>query len=248
MSKSFCQTSCNQRCESATAPGGVRLFCFVYCGCCLATRYVSSCLSARMMSLLGRQSCSQKRASFEESSRVNPLDVYTSKDVVENLGEMIHQILVALGASRAVGDVSVEGCTFRDWTSLYLEHMEMTLTLPALSLQCTHLDVCHGMYLLSALRKISARFRDVVVLGASAPEKTLEGGLLREDEEPIARVFAKRRSREAIADLTMEVRDLLPGFKDAVSANPAAGSSSGSAQMFVLPKHSQLYPPSQLTF
>lgn len=92
--------------------------------------------------------------------------------------------------------------------------------------------------ILAALRKIGARFREVV-WGASVADKTLEGGLLREDEEPITLIFAKRRSREAIADLTTELGGLLPGprlqSKEAVGASPAAGSSSDAAQLFVLP-------------
>ncbi|KAL3893089.1 MAG: hypothetical protein SGPRY_014484, partial [Prymnesium sp.] len=178
----------------------------------------------------------KKGVAFAEAGVVNPIDMYTSKEVVENLGEFVHQILVAMGASQSVRDVELEGYTFRDWTRLYAEHLEMTLTLPTLKLQYEHLDACHGLYL-AALRKIGARFCDIV-MGASVTDKTLEGGLLRLDEEPISLIFRKRASREIIADLTSELGGLLPGFNEAVAADPAAGSSSNSAQLFVLPKRS----------
>lgn len=78
---------------------------------------------------------SKKGAAFASGSVVNSLDMFTSKDVVAHLGEFIHQILVALGASSSVEDVSAEGYTFKDWTGLNLEHLEMTLALPTLTLQ-----------------------------------------------------------------------------------------------------------------
>lgn len=73
-------------------------------------------------------------------------------------------------------------------------------------------------------------------MGTAVAEKTLEGGLLRHDEEPISLFFRKRASWETIADLTSELGGLLPGFREAVSADPAAGNSADSAQLFVLPK------------
>ncbi|KAL3913166.1 MAG: hypothetical protein SGPRY_008082 [Prymnesium sp.] len=178
----------------------------------------------------------KKGVAFLDAGRVNPLDAYTSKEVVENLGEFVHQILVALGAAQMVDDVRTDGCTFKDWTRIYAEHLEMTLALPTLRLQYEHLDACHGLYL-AALRKIGNRFRDIV-MGVAVAEKTLEGGLLRHDEEPISLIFRKRSSRETIADLTSELGGLLPGFREAVSADPSAGSSLDSAQLFILPKRS----------
>lgn len=61
-------------------------------------------------------------------------NMYTSKEVVENLGEFVYRILVALGAAQEVNNVRTDGFTFKSWTRLCAEHLEMTLTLPTLKL------------------------------------------------------------------------------------------------------------------
>lgn len=77
--------------------------------------------------------------------KVHPMDVYTIPSIVEDLGLMIHKVLVAMGAAKVSTEAAL---TFYDWTKKYVEHLWAAKHLPD-ETRLSHLDECHCLFALS---------------------------------------------------------------------------------------------------
>lgn len=55
----------------------------------------------------------------------HPLDVYTKRSVVEDLGGFINQILMGFGCPNSVDDEATEGVPFSSFLSFYLDHLDV---------------------------------------------------------------------------------------------------------------------------
>lgn len=71
---------------------------------------------------------------------------YTIPAVVAELGDYIHQILVALGADDVVPNPVDNGYTFRAWNTRYLVHLSLAHGMHTRDLQQKHLTHCHILY------------------------------------------------------------------------------------------------------
>lgn len=73
------------------------------------------------------------------------MDVYTIPSLMEDLGLMIHKVLVAMGAAKESTQAAL---TFKDWTKRYMEHLWSAKHLPA-EARMGHIDECHNLFALS---------------------------------------------------------------------------------------------------
>lgn len=153
--------------------------------------------------------------------------------MVAELGEYIHQILVAFGAEDVVRNPSVNGYTFRAWNERYLSHLSLAHGMHTLELQQKHLTHCHALYQ-AALRVIGRLFQDVV-FGVAPAEHVLQGGLLRADEESMSKLIAQAKRREAVSDLVSELVDFVPGLQEKAQVG---SSAADAARPFEIPKRS----------
>lgn len=161
-------------------------------------------------------------------------DIYTIPAVVTDLGEYIHQILVALGADDVVPNPADNGYTFRAWNARYLVHLSLAHGMHTRELQQKHLTHSSHTLYQAALRAVGRLFQEVVFCVAPA-ERTLQGGLLRADEEPLSKLLAQAKRREAVSELVGELVDFVPGLQEKAQAG---SSAADAARPFEIPKRS----------
>jgi len=87
-------------------------------------------------------------------------EVFTTPNVLVELGPFVHKVLVGLGAVDVL-PVGAPGYTFLTWTERYIRHLKLVLTLPSEDEQATFLDHCHALFV-NALRVSGAQLREVV--------------------------------------------------------------------------------------
>lgn len=167
----------------------------------------------------------------------HPDDIYTLPEAVMGIGEFIHQLLVALGASQTVD----QGYTFKSWTDLYIRHLECARKLRTRTLRLSHLDRCHEYYLMS-LRNVGQDLK-AKIFCAQPDQKVISGPLLTDDDEPIASIKQWEANHEASLNLLHDFRGMFSAAPDEEEADSdlldawtlprrseRRGSSSGGAK------------------
>lgn len=158
----------------------------------------------------------------------HPDDIYTIPEVVTELGDFIHQLLVALGASKSVDG----GYTFADWTKLYVEHLLMAKKLRTRELRLQHLDRCHEYFLL-ALRHFSQELHSRVYC-AQPDLKSLTGPLLTDQDAPVTSIKEWESSHETALDMLHKFRGMF-----APDSHASGSSAVDMDDPWALPRRSQ---------
>lgn len=160
--------------------------------------------------------------------RVDPRDVYIIPSVVTELGDMVHQILVAMGAAKTSTDKAL---TFKDWTAKYLEPLwAAKQLLPEHKL--AHIEQCHAMFATSLKTAGDKMASAVFCLRPDLHESIPPFFPL--NEEPLATVTEWRVNRERALDLMFSHQGLFP---------TSAPASTSSENPWELPLRSASKPP-----
>lgn len=161
----------------------------------------------------------------------HPDDVYTIPEVVSEIGDFIHQLLVAMGApdnKHAKG-----GYSFAEWTQFYVRHLLMAKKLRTLELRFQHLDRCHE-YFLAALRHYGQELQTRVYC-AQPDVKSFDAPLLTDQDELVVSIKAWESSHETALEL-------LHKFRGMFSPDGPSGASRKEAELedaWTLPRRSQ---------
>lgn len=157
----------------------------------------------------------------------HPDDIYTVPEAVTGIGEFIHQLLVAMGASKH----TAIGYTFQSWTRLYVDHLERARKLRTKALRLDHLDRCHD-YFLMALRHFGQQLKARVYC-AQPDLKTITGPLITDDDDPVASIKQWESNHEASLNLLHDFRGMFSAGGD------AEGSSDDLLDIWTLPRRSE---------
>lgn len=161
----------------------------------------------------------------------HPDDIYTVPEVVSEIGEFVHQLLVAMGAPRNYHNGV--GYTFAGWTQLYVQHLLMAKKLRTRELRLEHLDRCHE-YFISALRHYGQELK-ARVFCAQPDLNSFATPLLTDQDEPVISIKGWEASHETALDM-------LHKFRGMFSPEKAAHDNGRGAELedaWVLPRRSQ---------
>lgn len=161
---------------------------------------------------------------------VHPEDIYTIPDVVTDVGDFIHQLLVAMGAPKE----SANGYTFQAWTRFYVSHLECAKKLQTRELRLEHLDRCHE-YFLKALRHYGSEIRARIYC-AQPDLKTLSTPILTDEDEPVAAMKQWETEHETALNLLYNFRGMFGPTGGAPTSSAARGELDDP---WVLPRRSQ---------
>lgn len=134
----------------------------------------------------------------------HPDDVYTIPEVVSEIGEFIHQLLVAMGAPNSKSDSA--GYSFAEWTQLYTRHLLMAKKLQSRALRLEHLDRCHE-YFRAALRRYGQELKARVYC-AQPDLKSISLPLLTDQDEPVVSILEWESSHETALNLIHKFRGM----------------------------------------
>lgn len=149
--------------------------------------------------------------------KIHPQDCYTIPSVVQDLGLMIHKVLVAMGAAKESTGAAL---TFQDWTKRYVEHLWAAKHLPE-DARLGHIDECHNLFAMS-LRVAGDRMAET--LNCLRPD--LHGSIppfFPLNEPPLSVVIEWQSTREQALNLMYAHRGI---FSPVKPPSHAAGSSS----------------------
>lgn len=161
----------------------------------------------------------------------HPDDIYIIPEVVSEIGDFIHQLLVAMGAPG--NNHPKGGYSFAEWTQLYVQHLTMAKKLRTLELRLQHLDRCHE-YFVAALRHYGQELK-MRVFCAQPDIQSFDAPLLTDQDEPVVTIKAWEKSHETALDL-------LHKFRGMFSHEKVAGDNRKEAELedaWMLPRRSQ---------
>lgn len=154
---------------------------------------------------------------------VHPLDVFTVPAVVEELGQFIHKVLAAIGASASpMADSQSDGVTFAQWTTAYVEHLKRVTRHATVEERYEFLEHCHSLFV-TALLKVGGFLRGEVYSLLPAM-RSINRGVLRLDDEP----YTSMHERQAAHERVLQLRTEFPTF---LLRATELGSSVGAFQV-----------------
>lgn len=165
---------------------------------------------------------------------INAADAFTIPEIVNELGEFIHQLLVAMGAPKSGQGT---GYSFAEWARFYVNHLLLAKKLRTRDLRLEHLDRCHE-YFVTSLGHYGRELKSRVYC-AQPDQKSIATPLFSDQDELIATMKEWESSHETALDMLHKFR----GMFAPVSADAKGKQNEELDDPWVLPKRSQRQAP-----